>query len=86
MARIKFTNIEVDKNVKHLNKTIGQRQSKTRITDGVVSPRDISPGEFVFTTVKKGQDGPTGPSSDQSRIYFKDNNGNTFMFTGTKVG
>ena len=86
MARIKFTNLNVDKSVNQVTKSIKQRQSKTRITNGIVSPRDINRGEFVFTTVGKGQDGPSGPSSDESRIYFKDNNGNTFMFTGTKVG
>tara|TARA_R100001082_G_scaffold36429_2_gene19135 strand:- start:3290 stop:3550 length:261 start_codon:yes stop_codon:yes gene_type:complete len=86
MARIKFTNLEVDKNVSQVSKSIKQRQSKTRITDGVVSPRDIERGEFVFTTVRKGQDGPSGPTNDESRIYFKDNDGSTFVFTGTKVG
>lgn len=85
MARIKFTNLEVDKNVSQVSKSIKQRQSKTKITDGVVSPNDINPGEFVFTTVRKGQDGPAGPTSDKARIYFKNNDGSTFVFTGEKV-
>jgi hypothetical protein len=86
MARIKFTNLEVDKNVSQLVKNVKQRAPKTRVVSGIVSPADITPGEFVFTTVRKGQDGPTGPSNDESRIYFKDNDGSTFVFTGTKIG
>ena len=86
MARIKFTNLEVDKSVTQVSKTIKKQQPKTRVTDGIVPLREIERGEFVFTTVRKGQDGPSGPSNDESRIYFKDNDGNTFVFTGTKVG
>lgn len=86
MSRIKFANEGVDKNASQLSNTIKKRGIKTRIVRGVIKASDVSPGEFVFTTLKKGQEGPSSPTSDESRIYFKDNEGNFFKFTGTKVG
>ena len=78
--------MQVDKNVSQLTRNVKQRAKRTTVTTGLVRSADIEPGEFVFTSIKKGQEGPSSPTSDESRIYFKDNDGNTFMFTGTKVG
>lgn len=86
MSRLKFTSLEVDKNIAQLTKNVKQRSLKTKVTTGLVLASDISPGEFVFTSIKRGQEGPSSPINDESRIYFKDNEGNTFVFTGTKVG
>jgi hypothetical protein len=86
MSRIKFSEKNIDKNVSQVNSTIKKRGLATKITTGVVNTQDILPNEFVFTTIKKGQEGPTSPTSDESRIYFKDKDGNLFKFTGTKVG
>ncbi len=86
MSRIKFANKNVDKNVSQLSNNVKKRGVRTRIVKGLVRASDISSGEFVFTTLKKGQEGPSSPTSDESRIYFKDDEGNFFKFTGTKVG
>ena len=86
MSRLKFSNLEVDKNVSQLTSSVKNKQMQTSVRTGIPSFKDLSNGEFVFTTVSRGQDGPTGPASDEGRIYFKDNNGNTFVFTGTKIG
>lgn len=84
MARIKFADEKTDKGVQQVTQT-RRKETMTKVTTGEVKSNDIKPGQFVFTTIKKGQIGPSEPTSDQSRIYFKDNEGNTFMFTGTKV-
>tara|TARA_R100001440_G_scaffold42764_2_gene62525 strand:- start:1245 stop:1505 length:261 start_codon:yes stop_codon:yes gene_type:complete len=86
MSRIKFASLDVDKNASQLASNVKRRGMKTRIANGVVNASDVKPGEFVFTTLKKGQEGPSTPTSDESRIYFKDKDGNFFKFTGTKVG
>ena len=86
MSRIKFTSLDVDKSASQLSNDIKKRSLKTRVTNGIVQASDVSPGEFVFTSLKKGQEGPSTPTSDESRIYFKDKDGNFFKFTGTKVG
>ncbi|QDP60801.1 MAG: hypothetical protein Unbinned6224contig1001_32 [Prokaryotic dsDNA virus sp.] len=85
MARIKFANTKVDKGMSHVSSRINSKEVKTRVTTGIVNPQDIQKGQFVFTSIKKGQEGPSSPTQDESRIYFKDKNGDTFMFTGTKV-
>tara|TARA_R100001509_G_scaffold92498_2_gene53468 strand:+ start:277 stop:537 length:261 start_codon:yes stop_codon:yes gene_type:complete len=86
MSRIKFAKLDVDKSASQLANNVKRRGLKTRITNGVVNASDVKPGEFVFTSLKKGQEGPSNPTSDESRIYFKDKDGNFFKFTGTKVG
>lgn len=85
MARIKFADEKTDKGV-HQVKQSQKREMQTRVAKGEVKPQDINTNQFVFTTIKKGQISPQEPTADQSRIYFKDSEGNTFMFTGTKVG
>jgi hypothetical protein len=85
MSRIKFTSLDVDKSASQLSNDIKKRSLKTRVTNGIVQASDVSPGEFVFTSLKKGQEGPSTPNTDES-IYFKDKDGNFFKFTGTKVG
>lgn len=85
MSRIKFKDKLIDKGISQLVKNVNQKAPMTRVTTGIVTPQDISPGEFVFTSVNAGQEGPSSPTSDESRIYFKDKGGNTFVFTGTKV-
>ena len=86
MSRLKFSSLEVDKNVSQLTSNVKGRANITKVVEGAVNPAQLKNGEFVFTTVRRGQDGPQGPSEDQARIYFKDNSGNTFMFTGIKIG
>lgn len=86
MSRLKFSSLEVDKNVSHLNKNVKGKQIRTQVGEGVVQYKDLENGEFRFTTISRGQDGPSGPASDEGRIYFKDNSGNMFVFTGTKIG
>jgi len=85
MARIKFADEKTDKGVQQVAQT-RKKATKTRVTTGEVKSNDIKTNQFVFTTIKRGQIGPNEPTADQSRIYFKDSEGNTFMFTGTKVG
>ena len=85
MSRLKFKSLEVDKNVSQLTSNIKKR-SQTNSTTGVVGPNDLKNGEFTFTTVGRGQDGPEGPANDEARIYYKTHNGELFVFTGTKVG
>ena len=85
MSRLKFSKLEVDKNVSQLSSSIN-RKTKSTATRGVVSVSDLKRGEFRFTTVGRGQDGPSGPAADEARIYFKTDNGELFVFTGTKVG
>ena len=85
MSRLKFKSLEVDKNISQLTSTIKKR-SQTNSTTGVVGPSDLKNGEFTFTTVGRGQDGPSGPAADEARNYFKTHNGELFVFTGTKVG
>lgn len=86
MSRLKFSSLEVDKNVSQLTSNVKNKQQRTNVRTGVPSFKDLAPGQFVFTTVSRGQDGPSGPASDEGRIYFKDNSENTFVFTGTKIG
>ncbi len=86
MSRLKFSSLEVDKNVAQLTSNVKGRANIVKVQDGAVNPNTLSKGQFVFTTVRRGQDGPQGPQEDEARIYFKDNNGNTFVFTGTKLG
>tara|TARA_R110001592_G_scaffold27006_2_gene100549 strand:+ start:2729 stop:2989 length:261 start_codon:yes stop_codon:yes gene_type:complete len=86
MSRLKFSDASVDKNVAQLTKNVKQRGDRTNVTTGLVSPGDLSNGQFVFTTIKKAQEGPQGPAQDEGRIYFKDNSGDTYVFTGVKVG
>ena len=86
MSRLKFSSLEVDKNVSQLTSNVKGRALKTTVKTGTVNPADMGKGEFIFTTVQKNQEGPGLPDSDQARIYFKDNNGNTFVFTGTRLG
>ena len=85
MARIKFADEKVDKGVQQVTQT-RKKETMTRVTTGEVKSNQIKENQFVFTTIKKGQIGPSEPPTDESRIYFKDSEGNTFMFTGTKVG
>jgi len=85
MARIKFANTKIDKSMNQVSTNVNTKEVKTKVTTGLVNPQDIQKGQFVFTSIKKGQEGPTSPTNDESRIYFKDRNGDTFMFTGTKV-
>jgi len=85
MARIKFADEKTDKGVQQVTQT-RKKATKTRVTTGEVKSNDIKTNQFVFTTIKRGQIGPNEPTADQSRIYFKDSEGNTFMFTGIKVG
>jgi len=84
MARIKFADEKVDKGVQQVTQT-RKKATKTKVTTGEVKPNQIKSNQFVFTTIKRGQIGPNSPTADESRIYFKDAEGNTFMFTGTKV-
>jgi|TARA_R100000084_G_scaffold99918_1_gene54467 hypothetical protein len=84
MARIKFADEKVDKGVQQVTQT-RKKETMTKVTTGEVKPNQIKENQFVFTSIKKGQIGPSEPPTDQSRIYFKDSEGNTFMFTGTKV-
>lgn len=85
MARIKFADEKVDKGVQQVTQT-RKKETMTKVTTGEVKSNQIKENQFVFTTIKKGQIGPSEPIADESRIYFKDSEGNTFMFTGTKVG
>ena len=85
MARIKFANKTIDKGVSQISSNIKGKEVKTKVTKGVVNPQDIRKGQFVFTSIKKGQEGPSSPTSDESRIYFKDKDGDTYVFTGVKV-
>jgi hypothetical protein len=85
MARIKFADEKTDKGIQQVTQN-RKSETKTRVTVGEVKPSDIQTNQFVFTTIKQGQLGPSSPMADESRIYFKDSEGNTFMFTGTKVG
>ena len=85
MARIKFARKELDKGISQISSNVKTKEVKTKVTTGIVQPKDIQKGQFVFTFIKRGQEGPTSPANDESRIYFKDRNGDTFMFTGTKV-
>ena len=84
MARIKFADEKTDKGIQQVTQN-RKKETKTRVTVGEVKPSDIKTNQFVFTSIKKGQIGPNSPTADESRIYFKDAEGNTFMFTGTKV-
>lgn len=86
MSRLKFSSLEVDKNVSQLTSNVKGRANKTKVLDGAVNPAELKNGEFVFTMVRRGQDGPQGPADDEARIYFKDNSGTTFVFTGQKIG
>ena len=86
MSRLKFTSLEVDKNVSQLTSNVKKRGLRTRVVEGLVDTKNMGPGEFIFTTIKRAQEGPHGPSDDEARIYFKNNEGKTFVFTGTKVG
>ena len=86
MSRIKFTDSKVDKGVGQLSKEIKKKNAVTKVVSGVVKNSDVRTGEYVFTVVKAGQEGPSSPTTDESRIYFKDATGTLYKFTGTKVG
>lgn len=86
MSRLKFSNLEVDKNVAQLSNQVKTKSKRINVTNGPVGNKDIRPGEFVFSSIGVGQDGPSGPVNEEARIYFKDNNGQLFVFTGVKVG
>ena len=77
--------MQVDKGVTQLVQNVNKRGIRTKVTTGVINNQDIQPGEFVFTSIKKGQEGPSSPTTDESRKYFKDEDGSLFKFTGTKV-
>lgn len=85
MSRLKFSDMQVDKGVSQLVQNINKRGPRTKVTTGLITSNDVKPGEFIFTSIKKGQEGPASPTTDESRIYFKDEDGNLFQFTGTKV-
>ena len=62
MARIRFADEKTDKGVQQVTQT-RRKETKTRVTTGEVKSNDIKPGQFVFTTIKKGQIGPSEPTS-----------------------
>ena len=47
MSRLKFSSLEVDKNVAQLTSNVKGRANIVKVQDGAVNPNTLSKGQFV---------------------------------------
>tara|TARA_R100001443_G_scaffold111524_1_gene124360 strand:- start:491 stop:715 length:225 start_codon:yes stop_codon:yes gene_type:complete len=71
--------------ISFVEEKIRTKQDNVRTSKTIPNSNELSVGQFVFVSVRKDSESPGLPSSDEARIYFKDNDNQVYKFIGSKV-